>query len=139
MLRDTPPTPLPFPSTDNLTSLPPFADSTEHHPPLPSLHYSTNTMDDIFTSSPPPSPTSNITTQHPSDIPHLRSTHSTAGYRDGIAASKEQYIQSGFDEGYALGAVLGLRVGWILGVLEGLYAALTSKTNRGAQGREREI
>ncbi|KAM0803390.1 hypothetical protein BDR22DRAFT_785043, partial [Usnea florida] len=55
-----------------------------------------------------------------SDIPRLRSTHSTAGYRDGISVSKELNLQPGFDEGYSLGAVFGLRVGYIFGVLEGL-------------------
>ncbi|KAI9833291.1 MAG: hypothetical protein M1819_003686 [Sarea resinae] len=59
----------------------------------------------------------------PSDIPRLRSTHSTAGYRDGIASAKSSHIQTGFDEGWPLGAVMGLRVGCILGILEGLYSA----------------
>src|ERR1700761_4703178 len=57
---------------------------------------------------------------HPSDVPRLRSTHVTNGYREGIAASKEKFVQEGFDEGYALGAELGLKAGWCLGVLEGL-------------------
>lgn len=32
-------------------------------------------------------------------------------------------MQPGFDEGYSLGAVFGLRVGYILGALEGLWSA----------------
>lgn len=32
-------------------------------------------------------------------------------------------MQPGFDEGYSLGAVFGLRVGYILGALEGLCSA----------------
>jgi hypothetical protein len=59
-----------------------------------------------------------------SDQARVRSTHGTAGYRDGVAASKETHVQDGFDEGYALGAELGSRVGWILGVLEGLLGAV---------------
>ena len=59
----------------------------------------------------------------PSDIPRLRSTHVTNGYRDGIAASKEQHVQAGFDEGYSLGAELGMRIGWILGAIEGMLHA----------------
>lgn len=69
-----------------------------------------------------------------SDMPRLRATHSTAGYRDGIAAAKTQWLQPGFDEGYSLGAVLGLRVGHMLGVLEGLCAALV----RGESGKKDE-
>ena len=60
----------------------------------------------------------------PSDIPRLRSTHVTSGYREGIAASKEQHIQEGFDEGYPLGAELGLKAGWCLGALKGLIHAI---------------
>lgn len=59
-----------------------------------------------------------------SDVPRIRAMHNTAGYRDGVAASKETHVQDGFDEGYALGAELGSRVGWILGVLEGLTEAV---------------
>ncbi|MCJ1423367.1 Essential protein Yae1, N terminal [Sticta canariensis] len=66
-----------------------------------------------------------------SDMPRLRATHSTAGYRDGIAAAKTPWLQRGFDEGYSLGAVLGLRVGYMLGVLEGLWAAFVSGEKKG--------
>lgn len=44
----------------------------------------------------------------------------TAGYRDGISLSKTYSLQEGFDQGYSLGAVLGLRVGYILGVFAAL-------------------
>jgi hypothetical protein len=57
-----------------------------------------------------------------SDMARLRSTHNTAGYREGVSASKEAHVQDGFDEGYSLGAEIGTRVGWILGALEGLVA-----------------
>ena len=78
-----------------------------------------NHLSDIFSDSPPSSPAK----AHPSDISRLRATHSTAGYRAGITTSKEQSLQPGFDEGYSLGAVFGLRVGYILGALEGLCTA----------------
>lgn len=86
----------------------------------PSTLPSTNTLDDIFSDSPPGSPWR----ANPSDIPHLRGTHSTAGYRDAISASKTVFLQPGFDEGYSLGATFGLQVGYLLGVLEGLLAAM---------------
>ncbi|KAK4989441.1 Essential protein Yae1, N terminal [Elasticomyces elasticus] len=63
---------------------------------------------------------SNAASPEHSDIARLRSTHTTNGYRDGISESKAKFVQEGFDEGYSLGAVLGLRAGWILGVLEEL-------------------
>jgi len=59
-----------------------------------------------------------------SDIPRLRSLHVTNGYREGIAVSKERHMQEGFDEGYTLGAELGLKAGWCLGALEGIWHAL---------------
>lgn len=99
-------------------------------------------LDDVFGSA-PGSPTldSNdheYTRQHstsghpsantdPSDIPRLRSTHITNGYREGIADSKAKYVQEGFDEGYGLGAVIGLKAGWCLGVLEGVCRAIAAK------------
>lgn len=88
-------------------------------PPSPSSPTSNNDLSDIFSDSPPTSPT----TADPSDIPRLRSTHSTAGYRAGISTSKERSLQPGFDQGNSLGAVFGLRVGYILGAIEGLYSA----------------
>lgn len=98
---------------------------TEPHPP----EY-TDPLDDVFSDSRPasPSPTglATLQSQEPSDIPRLRTTHTTAGYREGIAASKTQSLQPGFDEGYSLGAVLGLRVGYIIGVLEALHVALSA-------------
>lgn len=61
-----------------------------------------------------------------SDIPRLRSTHVTNGYREGIAISKEQYIQAGFDEGYSLGGEIGTKAGLCLGVLDGLSRGLAA-------------
>ncbi|KAK3300555.1 uncharacterized protein B0H64DRAFT_428609 [Chaetomium fimeti] len=59
-----------------------------------------------------------------SDIPRLSAAHSTAGYRDGITLAKARTAQGGFDEGYGLGATIGARAGQLLGVLEGLAAAV---------------
>ena len=71
-----------------------------------------------------------------SDIPRLRSRHVTEGYREGIAESKEKFIQEGFDEGYSLGAELGLQAGWCLGVLEGVCKALDkAQANGGKQSQ----
>ena len=93
-------------------------------------------LDDVFGSAPPSPSLDNaireasqsvqtpIPPAEPSDIPRLRSRHVTAGYREGIAASKDQHIQAGFDEGYSLGAEIGSRIGWCLGALEGICKAL---------------
>ncbi|PYH68873.1 Yae1 family protein [Aspergillus vadensis CBS 113365] len=85
-----------------------------------------STLDDIFGSSPPPTthhshphPPSTTTTE-PSDLPSLRRQHVTAGYRDGISASKTSHVQAGFDAGFPIGAQLGMRAGTILGILEGV-------------------
>lgn len=93
-----------------------------------------NSLDDIFGSEPSSPhaegpatgdvPEFSSRQNEPSDIPRLRSEHSTAGYRDGLGVSKSKYIQEGFDEGYSLGAVIGLRIGAVVGILEGIYAAL---------------
>ncbi|KAL8718110.1 MAG: hypothetical protein Q9225_004716 [Loekoesia sp. 1 TL-2023] len=86
-----------------------------------------NSLSDVFSDTPPASPSSTTPySAEPSDIPRLRSIHVTNGYREGIASSKEQALQPGFDEVYPLGAILGLRVGYILGVLEGLCSAYQS-------------
>lgn len=97
-------------------------------------HHSNDLFDDVFGSS-PNSPVLSGDRGHEltadranasevSDIPRLRSRHVTEGYREGIAESKEKFIQEGFDEGYSLGAELGLKAGWCLGVLEGVCKAL---------------
>ncbi|KAI4177105.1 MAG: hypothetical protein LQ343_000587 [Gyalolechia ehrenbergii] len=92
--------------------------------PGPASPQPNNSLSDIFSDSPPASPSSTTPcSAEPSDIPRLRSTHVTNGYREGIASSKDQALQPGFDEAYPLGAILGLCVGYILGILEGLCAA----------------
>lgn len=88
----------------------------------------TDTLDDIFGSSPEPE-TSTLPTTHrtsepnqpePSDLPSLRRQHVTTGYREGISTSKGTHVQEGFDAGFPVGAQLGMRAGTVLGVLEGL-------------------
>ena len=71
-----------------------------------------------------------------SDIPRLRSVHVTSGYRDGISVSKAEHVQHGFDEGFSLGAVIGLKAGWLLGVLEGLVRAVQSSATIPAEAKE---
>ncbi|KAK6502198.1 hypothetical protein TWF506_002786 [Arthrobotrys conoides] len=63
-------------------------------------------------------------TPYPSSTLRLASKHTTEGYRDGITASKQQFIQEGFDEGYILGAALGLKVGGLLGILDGIVGTI---------------
>lgn len=110
---------------------------TEHNAPT-----HTDPLDDVFSDSPPASPshtaTATLQSQEPSDIPRLRTTHTTAGYREGIAASKTQSLQPGFDEGYSLGAVLGLRVGYIIGVLEALRVAISGTEKQRIRNTLRE-
>ncbi|KAI2619741.1 hypothetical protein GGR54DRAFT_128700 [Hypoxylon sp. NC1633] len=58
------------------------------------------------------------------DARKLRTQHNTEGYRDGIAVGKTESIQGGFDVGFELGANVGMEAGRILGLLEGVAAAL---------------
>ncbi|KAI5243391.1 essential protein-like protein Yae1 [Aureobasidium subglaciale] len=74
-----------------------------------------------------------------SDIPRLRSTHVTSGYRDGISVSKASHVQSGFDEGFSLGAVIGQKAGFLLGVLEGLVRAIQSSSAVPAEVKEEVV
>jgi hypothetical protein len=114
-----------LPLSSNLSTSQLFLDSTPA--PCPNDE---NNLDDIWgsassssTSETFPSDISHIRNE-PSDIPRLRSEHSTSGYRDGLSAAKNTTIQEGFDEGYSLGAVMGLEIGILLGSLEGIYQAV---------------
>jgi hypothetical protein len=60
------------------------------------------------------------TTEETPDLVSLHRKLTTDGYREGISHSKPQFAQSGFDEGYPLGARIGLALGRILGKLRGL-------------------
>lgn len=106
-------------------------------PPSPTTRQDeANNLDDVFGSA-PSSPTLSYATRstrndEPSEVPRLRSAHSTAGYRDGITTAKGTTIQEGFDEGFGLGATMGLRIGSILGTLEGIYAAVAKPDTKRA-------
>ncbi|OKL62810.1 hypothetical protein UA08_01873 [Talaromyces atroroseus] len=115
--------------------------TSTHSEPEPD---SNNSLDDIFGSSPvehqqyisteeiPGNRTSHVPASaaaEPSDLPSLRRQHVTAGYRDGIASSKAEHVQRGFDGGYPVGAQFGLRVGTILGILEGVVGGLESTSS----------
>ncbi|TVY58144.1 Uncharacterized protein LCER1_G002410 [Lachnellula cervina] len=99
----------------------PEAENVQHETTYPN-----NDFNDVFGSA-PPSPTfenprgGNL---EPSDVPRLKEKHETEGYRDGVSKGKAETVQAGFDEGYGLGAVLGLRIGKILGLLEGIWRAV---------------
>ncbi|THY04422.1 essential protein-like protein Yae1 [Aureobasidium pullulans] len=71
-----------------------------------------------------------------SDIPRLRSTHVTNGYRDGISVSKAEHVQHGFDEGFSLGAVIGIKSGFLLGVLEGIVRAIQASATIATEAKE---
>ena len=62
--------------------------------------------------------------------------HVTAGYRDGIAVAREKAVQGGFDEGWILGAALGMRAGYVLGVMEGIVAAIGPDADTGKEGND---
>ena len=102
---------------------------TSEHTPITSPSQDDNTSD-IWASdsSHPPSPN----TRHPhaqasaplSDLPSLRRQHITSGYREGLSIGKATVIQSGFDSGYPIGVEIALRAGKVIGLLEGMVAAL---------------
>lgn len=109
---------------------PSYSQPRHSPPPSPARQdeANNNNLDDVFGSA-PSSPTLSHATRstrnnEPSEVPRLRSAHSTAGYRDGLTFAKGTTIQEGFDEGYGLGATMGLRIGSILGILEGIWAAV---------------
>lgn len=96
-----------------------------HAPPTPPHE---TALDDIYGSAPSSPVLSANAPQHRrheilSDLPSRQRALDTDAYREGLANSKGQYVQEGFDEGYALGANLGLYVGYILGVLHGFATA----------------
>lgn len=87
--------------------------------------------EDIFGSSqdgdPYPIHVGTQTHQEPSDVPRLRATQNTAGYREGLTAAKASVAQNGFDEGYPLGAAIGNKAGVLLGILEGVVDAIKAR------------
>lgn len=135
---------------------PPHTDTTHPH------HSTTNTWDDVWDDHEPHEPLPNrshdsshlihIPTNHNAgnetgaigngeatpptdpDTHKLWQTHATAGYRDGISASKATSVQAGFDEGFALGGEIGRVVGYLNGCFEGIVLALLTRTGRVASG-----
>ncbi|CAG8115799.1 unnamed protein product [Penicillium salamii] len=79
-----------------------------------------NSLDDIFGSSPTERDPIRSDPTEPSDLPSLRRQHVTAGYRDGTSTSKGLHVQDGFDAGFPIGAQMGMRAGTVLGIMEGL-------------------
>lgn len=57
-----------------------------------------------------------------SELPALVRRHEAEGYRAGVAegSANSELAQTGFDAGYAVGAVWGMRVGWVRGALREL-------------------
>lgn len=97
-----------------------------------------SSLDDIFGSSPPqlerlPPHAPAHSTVEPSELPSLRRQHVTAGYRDGISASKSDHVQHGFDAGFPVGAQLGMRAGAILGIIEGVLKGYESSPATGVK------
>lgn len=86
----------------------------------PSLSASDIDTDDIWADDDEYTSTSGQIKHQVGELPKLEREHHNAGYLDGITASKESYLQEGFDSGYPLGAAVGLEVGEILGTLQGL-------------------
>ncbi|KAK5633901.1 hypothetical protein RRF57_009615 [Xylaria bambusicola] len=99
------------------------------------------TLDDIFGPDPDsPAHGPNASAFHGDhdislDTQSLQAQHHTVGYRDGITAGKADSIQTGFDQGFSLGAYIGLKAGQLLGLLEGIGAAL-AKTDDSDHARK---
>ncbi|RPB04088.1 hypothetical protein L873DRAFT_1840592 [Choiromyces venosus 120613-1] len=89
-------------------------------------------------STPPPPQRTPSPSENP-DLTRLHHTHHTHGYLAGITAGKALHVQSGFDEGYALGARFGLKIGWVLGVLQGLLHLHTGPSRGGGGGGGRVV
>lgn len=97
-----------------------------HAPPTPPHE---SALDDIYGSSPTsPYLNAQASERHEmlSDLPSRQRALDADAYREGLASAKGQFVQEGFDEGYALGADIGLRVGYVLGILRGLVGAWKS-------------
>ncbi|KAF2275053.1 uncharacterized protein EI97DRAFT_86263 [Westerdykella ornata] len=124
-------------STNNSPPHEPTVLPSGNAPPTPPFSPRAHPLDDIYGSA----PSSPVLSPHAQEYSHHTSTHlqtheilsdlpsrqralDTDAYREGLSNSKGQYVQEGFDEGYALGANLGQRVGYILGVFEGMAMAL---------------
>ncbi|KAI0393753.1 hypothetical protein F5Y17DRAFT_430620 [Xylariaceae sp. FL0594] len=65
------------------------------------------------------------------DTRRLQAQHSNTGYREGITMGKSTTIQEGFDQGYVLGASIGMKAGQVVGLLQAISAALVKKDDSG--------
>ena len=74
---------------------------------------------------------------HPSDVNRLQAEHTNAGYREGITVAKASSVQVGFDEGFTLGATIGLKAGQLLGTIEAIFEALKGQPGDGAAAAEK--
>ncbi|CUS13089.1 unnamed protein product [Tuber aestivum] len=93
------------------------------------------------TPSPPPhsrSHSSSPPAENP-DLTRLYHTHHTHGYLAGITQGKALHLQSGFDEGYELGGRFGLKIGWVLGALQGLTHIAPAVARGELERAEREL
>jgi hypothetical protein len=121
----------------DIWDLSPNITNNNSHPATAHTISNNHTTDSSDIASTDPSVTHQIQNE-PSDLPSLRREHINAGYREGLSTGKARTIQSGFDAGYPLGVAIALRVGPILGVLEGLVAALrqrAAESDRGSKSR----
>ncbi|KAI1114647.1 hypothetical protein F5Y14DRAFT_413205 [Nemania sp. NC0429] len=110
-----------------------FGDDVDYHGsifPMATDQSGYDPLDDIFGPGPDSpllesaAPAIQDTADISLDTRRLRAQHNTVGYREGITAGKAGSIQAGFDQGFSLGARIGTRAGQILGLLEGIRAAL---------------
>jgi hypothetical protein len=108
--------------------------SAEDHHHQPSPARANDPMDDVFGSGPSSPADLNAASSavHPSDMHRLETEHATTGYREGVAAAKETSVQAGFDEGFGLGATIGLCAGQLLGTVEAVAEALKSRADDAA-------
>ncbi|KAF2022228.1 ABC1-domain-containing protein [Aaosphaeria arxii CBS 175.79] len=119
MFRDVSPTL--GPSQFSSAIPPPSPPFSAHNDPLDDIYGSAPNSPDL-TSQPPADPAHEIL----SDLPSRQRALDTDAYREGLANSKGQYVQEGFDEGFSLGANIGQHVGYIFGVLQGIVNALAT-------------
>lgn len=84
--------------------------------------------DDIWASDENQDPSQDATTPRVnndmlSDLPTVKRQHMTDGYREGLSIGKAKVMQQGFDAGYPIGVAIAMRVGKVLGCIEGVLAA----------------
>lgn len=67
----------------------------------------------------------------PSSTSHIERKHNNAGYLDGITASKQDFLQEGFNSSYSHGAEMGLEAGYLLGLVQAgnVVQALNSRAS----------